>query len=198
MVGRVGSTKIGLMGGTFDPIHVGHLLAASEAADALALDEVLFVPTGQSWQKSDQVVATTQDRVAMTALALEGDERFTLSLMEVQRSGPSYTIDSVNEIESARPGSDVFVIVGADAIRGVPTWHQSQSLIDEVHFIVMARAGHAIDAHEIPVKHFTIIQMPQLEISSSEIRHRIANGRSIQYLVPDNVVSYIATHHLYV
>ena len=189
--------KLGVMGGTFDPIHIGHVLAASEAADQVGLDEVLFVPTGQSWQKSDRNITSSDHRVAMTALAIEDDDRFTLSLMEVQRSGPSYTIDTVNELKRAEPTTDIYVIVGADAIRTISTWHQSQALINDVHFIVMARAGHGISADEIPVKHSVVIEMPQVEISSSDIRERVGSGRSIKYLVPDNVASYIAKHHLY-
>lgn len=189
--------RIAVMGGTFDPIHFGHLLAASEAADQMRLDEVLFVPTGQSWQKTDRPVTSSDHRVAMTALAIEGDDRFTLSLMEVKRSGPSYTIDTVNEIKRAQPHADIFVIAGADAVRGISTWHQSQALIDEVHFIVMARAGHTITHEEIPVKHSTVVHMPQVEISSSDIRARVAASRPIQYLVPDSVASYISQHQLY-
>lgn len=189
--------KLGVMGGTFDPIHIGHLLAASEAADQVGLDEVLFVPTGQSWQKSDRNITSSDHRVAMTALAIEDDDRFTLSLMEVQRSGPSYTIDTVNELKRVEPATDIYVIVGADAIRTISTWHQSQALINDVHFIVMARAGHGISVDEIPVKHSIVIEMPQVEISSSDIRERVRSGRSIKYLVPDNVASYIAKHHLY-
>lgn len=189
--------KLGVMGGTFDPIHMGHLLAASEAADQVGLDEVLFVPTGQSWQKSDRNITSSDHRVAMTALAIEDDDRFTLSLMEVQRSGPSYTIDTVNELKRVEPATDIYVIVGADAIRTISTWHQSQALINDVHFIVMARAGHGISVDEIPVKHSIVIEMPQVEISSSDIRERVRSGRSIKYLVPDNVASYIAKHHLY-
>lgn len=190
-------TKIGLMGGTFDPIHLGHLLAASQAADHVGLHEVLFVPTGQSWQKSDEVVTSAEHRVAMTALAIESDERFTLSLMEVKRSGPSYTIDTVNEIRRAQPESAVYVIVGSDAARSIPTWHQSQTLIDEVHFIVMSRGGHSISREDIPVKHATVVEMPQIEISSSDIRDRVRHGRSISFMVPEAVAAYIAKQQLY-
>lgn len=185
------------MGGTFDPIHVGHLLAASQAAEQVSLDEVLFVPTGQSWQKAQDVVTAAEHRVAMTALAIESDERFTLSLMEVNRSGASYTIDTVNEIRRAQPDSSIFVIVGADAARSIPTWHQSQALIDDVNFIIMSRAGHLLSGEEIPIKHATVVEMPQIEISSSDIRDRVREGRSIRFMVPDAVAAYIAKHQLY-
>ena len=191
------SRRIGLMGGTFDPIHAGHLVAASEAADQAQLDEVLFVPSGQPWQKTHRVISASEHRAAMVALAIESDTRFSLNLMEINRSGPSFTIDTVNEVSRAYPSSEVLVIVGSDAAKNVNTWHQAQALIDDVHFLVMARSGHQISRQEIPMTHATVIDMPELEISSSDIRRRVTSGHSIRYLLPDCVADYIDKHQLY-
>lgn len=189
--------RVGVMGGTFDPIHTGHLLAASEAADRAGLDEVLFIPSGQSWQKTHREISSTEHRVAMTALAIEADSRFTLSLMEVNRTGPSYTMDTFNELRRSLVDTQIYFIVGSDAIKSVASWHQGQTLIDQAHFLVMARGGHQLSRDDIPVRHSTVIDMPQVEISSSDIRSRVGMGRSVRYMVPEAVHTYIVKHQLY-
>ena len=183
------------MGGTFDPIHLGHLAAANDVADRASLDVVLFVPTGWSWQKSDRQVSAAEDRLAMTLLAIEGNPHFRVSRVEVDHDGPSYTVDTMAKLAQQHAGDELFFIAGADALSNLHTWHEAPRLMQQVSFIAVARAGH--DAPTPEGISALRVEIPQLEISSSDIRQRVRQGRSIRYLVPDPVADYIVRNSLY-
>jgi nicotinate-nucleotide adenylyltransferase len=183
------------MGGTFDPIHVGHLAVASEVAYRLALDEVVFVPAGQPWQKAATAVSPGEDRYAMTVLATEGDSRFSVSRSEIDRPGVTYTVDTLAELKAA--GDELFFVVGADALAGLPTWHQPERLMRLAHVVGVTRPGYLVDVTAFPPGAVTLVEVPALAISGSDCRSRVARGAPITYLVPEPVVDYIATHGLY-
>ena len=192
--------RIGVMGGTFDPIHHGHLVAASEVQAWFALDEVVFVPTGQPWQKSDHVVSAAEDRYLMTVIATASNPRFSVSRVDVDRGGPTYTIDTLRDLHAARPDADLFFITGADALAKIVTWHDAQGVFELAHFVGVTRPGTAIDEStldNLPADRVTIIEVPALAISSSQCRERAHKGHPVWYLVPDGVVQYIAKRSLY-
>jgi nicotinate-nucleotide adenylyltransferase len=192
--------RIGVMGGTFDPIHHGHLVAASEVQAWFDLDEVVFVPTGQPWQKSDREVSAGEDRYLMTVIATASNPRFSVSRVDIDRPGPTYTIDTLREITEARPGADLFFITGADALEQILTWHDADKVFELAHFVACTRPGTAIDDEtlaELPSDRVTIIEIPALAISSTECRARASKGEPVWYLVPDGVVQYIAKRGLY-
>lgn len=180
------------MGGTFDPIHFGHLLAANEAAAQLQLDEVVFIPAGDPWQKADRVLAPSHHRLAMVGNAIFGNPLFSLSKIEIERTGPSYAVDTLTELNS--PDNEVFFIMGVDVFAKLDTWHQVDVVRKLAHFIVCTRPGHEAQIND---PNATAIEIPQLEISSTLLRERIANNEPIRYLTPDSVVDYISAHDLY-
>jgi nicotinate-nucleotide adenylyltransferase len=193
-----GGTRIGVFGGTFDPIHNGHLVAASEVAHALALTEVIFVPTGQPWQKEDRHLTAAEDRYLMTVIATASDALFSVSRVDIDRPGETYTIDTLRDLRAERgPTADFFFIMGADALTGVSTWHNAENLFSLAHFVGCTRPGHPIDANSLGKQGFTLIEIPALEISSTACRDRVRAGRPIRYLVPDGVIQYIAKRSLY-
>jgi nicotinate-nucleotide adenylyltransferase len=183
------------MGGTFDPIHNGHLIAASEAQYAFSLDEVLFVPAGSPWQKAEREVSSRQDRLAMCRLATESNDAFWVSPIEIERSGPTYTVDTLRQLR-AELGEDteLFFVTGADAITQILTWKDAPEALDLATFIAVTRPGHEMSDLPGGVER---VQIPGLAISSSEIRQRVAMARPIRYLVPDPVMGYVAEHGLY-
>ena len=188
------------MGGTFDPIHHGHLVAASEVQAWFGLDEVVFVPTGQPWQKADRDVSPAEDRYLMTVIATASNPRFSVSRVDVDRGGPTYTIDTLTELAAQRPGADFFFITGADALAQIVTWHDAARIFELAHFVGCTRPGTAIDETTLaglPAERVTIIEVPALAISSSECRARATLGEPVWYLVPDGVVQYIAKRGLY-
>ena len=187
------------MGGTFDPIHHGHLVAASEVQSYFDLDEVVFVPTGQPWQKQARQVSAPEDRYLMTVIATASNPRFWVSRVDVDREGPTYTIDTLRDLRKELPGADLFFITGADALGDIFTWRDADELFDLAHFVGCTRPGYEMGptALEIPSDRVTILEIPALAISSTECRHRRAKGEPVWYLVPDGVVQYIAKHHLY-
>lgn len=190
--------RIGVMGGTFDPIHHGHLAGASEAAHAFDLDEVIFVPTGRPWQKSGQPIAPAQDRYLMTVIATAANPLFSVSRIEIDRPGDTYTVDTVRELrEQHGADAEFFFIIGADALSGLHTWRSPEEVLSMVHFIGLARRGHQLAAGTAGSDSFSLIEMPALDISSSICRMRIRAGLPIRYLVPDGVISYISKRHLY-
>ena len=184
--------RVGVMGGTFDPIHFGHLLAANEAAAQLQLDEVVFIPAGDPWQKSDRELAPAHDRLAMVEKAISGNPLFSLSKIEVERTGPTYAVDTLTELNS--PDNQVFFIMGADVFAKIDTWHQAEVVRELAHFIVCTRPGHQT---EIVDPNATAIEIPQLDISSTMLRERIAKNEPIRYLTPDSVVDYVSANNLY-
>jgi nicotinate-nucleotide adenylyltransferase len=198
--GSAGRTarRVGVMGGTFDPVHHGHLAAASEAGHAFDLDEVMFVPAGQPWQKGERKLAAAEDRYLMTAIATASNPRFSVSRIEIDRPGDTYTIDTARALRSAfGADAEIFVIVGADALSRLGTWRDPQELLTLVRFIGLTRRGHQIAANSLGAGQFSLLEMPALEISSTVLRARIKAGLPISYLVPEGVVQYIAKRGLY-
>lgn len=192
------AARIGVMGGTFDPIHHGHLAAASEAAHAFDLDEVIFMPTGQPWQKADRPIAPAEDRYLMTVIATAANPLFSVSRIEIDRAGDTYTVDTLRELREQRgPEANWFFIIGADALSGLDTWRSPEELLSMVHFIGLTRRGHQLAPGALGSESFSLMEMPTLEISSSICRERVRTGLPISYLVPDNVISYISKRGLY-
>jgi nicotinate-nucleotide adenylyltransferase len=183
------------MGGTFDPIHHGHLVAASEVAQSFALDEVVFVPTGEPWQKTR--VSPSEHRYLMTVIATASNPQFTVSRVDIDRSGPTYTIDTLRDLKRQRPDAELFFITGADAIAQILSWRDHHELWDLAHFVAVSRPGHVLDTAGLPTDDVSQLQIPALAISSTDCRDRVRRGHPVWYLVPDGVVQYIAKHHLY-
>jgi nicotinate-nucleotide adenylyltransferase len=189
--------RIGVMGGTFDPVHHGHLVAASEVAHNFALDEVVFVPTGQPYQKETRVVSPAEDRYLMTVIATASNPRFSVSRVDIDRPGPTYTIDTLRELHAAGPNDELFFITGADALAEILTWHAVDELFTLAHFVGCTRPGHRLSGAGLPEDKVSLVEIPALAISSTECRARVAAGEPVWYLVPDGVVQYIAKRRLY-
>lgn len=191
------------MGGTFDPIHNGHLVAASEVADLFGLDEVVFVPTGQPWQK-DRHVTAAEDRYLMTVIATASNPRFSVSRVDIDRAGPTYTTDTLRDLRAQYPDSDLFFITGADALASILTWQGWEKLFGLATFVAVSRPGYELtDSHitealdQLPEDALRLVEVPALAISSTDCRRRAAGGRPIWYLVPDGVVQYVNKRSLY-
>ena len=187
--------RIGVMGGTFDPIHHGHLVAASEVAQSFDLDEVVFVPTGMPWQKTK--VTEGEHRYLMTVIATASNPRFTVSRVDIDRDGPTYTIDTLRDLKAARPDAELFFITGADAIAQILGWRDHDELWQLAHFVAVSRPGHVLSTEGLPSEDVSQLEVPALAISSTDCRARVRSGNPVWYLVPDGVVQYIAKHHLY-
>jgi len=188
------------MAGTFDPIHHGHLVAASEVQSWFGLDEVVFVPTGQPWQKTSREVTSPEHRYLMTVVATASNPRFTVSRVDIDRDGPTYTIDTLRDLTDSMPDTDLFFITGADALAEIFTWRDAADLWALAHFVGCTRPGYEMDPamlEGIPPERVTILEIPALTISSTDCRDRTAAGEPVWYLVPDGVVQYIAKHRLY-
>ncbi len=189
--------RLGVMGGTFDPIHHGHLVAASEAASHFGLDEVVFVPTGKPGFKQHQKVSPAEHRYLMTVIATASNPQFTVSRVDVDRPGLTYTVDTLRDLRAARPDADLFFITGADAIEQILTWKDAAELWDMAHFVAVTRPGHHLEVDGLPADGVTTLEVPALAISSTDCRRRAQAGLPVWYLVPDGVVQYIAKHGLY-
>ena len=190
--------RLGVMGGTFDPIHHGHLVAASEVAHAFALDEVVFVPTGQPWQKDGRKVSPAEDRYLMTVIATASNPRFSVSRVDIDRPGPTYTIDTLRELRAIRgEDAEFFFITGADALSKMMSWQDAADLFKLAHFVGVTRPGHRLSSAGLPSDQVSLVEIPALSISSTECRQRVAAGEPVWYLVPDGVVQYIAKRGLY-
>ena len=185
------------MGGTFDPVHHGHLVAASEVAGLFGLDEVVFVPTGQPWQKSDREVSRAEDRYLMTVIATASNPRFTVSRVDIDRDGFTYTIDTLRELAQLRPEADLFFITGADALAQILQWKDVAELWSLAHFVGVSRPGHVLTDDGLPMDGVSLLEVPALSISSTDCRRRVADGLPVWYLVPDGVVQHISKHRLY-
>lgn len=183
------------MGGTFDPVHHGHLVAASEVAQSFDLDEVVFVPTGEPWQKTE--VSPSEHRYLMTVIATASNPRFTVSRVDIDRGGFTYTIDTLRDLKAQRPGAELFFITGADAIAQILSWRDHDELWDLAHFVAVSRPGHVLSTDGLPTDDVSQLEVPALAISSTDCRDRVRRGKPVWYLVPDGVVQYIAKHHLY-
>jgi nicotinate-nucleotide adenylyltransferase len=185
------------MGGTFDPIHHGHLVAASEVAAEFELDEVVFVPTGRPWQKSDEKVTAAEHRYLMTVIATASNPRFTVSRVDIERPGPTYTIDTLRDLHVQRPGAELFFITGADALGHILSWKDVGELFELAHFVGVTRPGHVLDDAGLPADRVSLTEVPAMAISSTDCRGRVGRGEPVWYLVPDGVVQYIAKYGLY-
>ncbi len=183
------------MGGTFDPVHHGHLVAASEVRTRFDLDEVIFVPTGQPWMKSD--VSPAEHRYLMTVIATASNPAFTVSRVDIDRPGPTYTVDTLRDIKRERPNADLFFITGADAIAQIMEWKDLDEVWTLAHFVAVSRPGHALSISGLPEQGVSSMEVPALAISSTDCRSRVGRGDPVWYLVPDGVVQYISKHHLY-
>ncbi|GIJ00512.1 nicotinate-nucleotide adenylyltransferase [Sediminihabitans luteus] len=189
--------RVGVMGGTFDPVHHGHLVAASEAAARFELDEVVFVPTGQPTFKQDQKVSDAEHRYLMTVIATASNPRFTVSRVDVDRPGLTYTVDTLRDLHAQRPEADLYFISGADAIEQILRWKDADELWDMAHFVAVTRPGHALDVGRLPTGVVSTLEVPALSISSTDCRERAREGKPVWYLVPDGVVQYIEKYRLY-
>ncbi|MHA6525318.1 nicotinate-nucleotide adenylyltransferase [Tessaracoccus sp. G1721] len=193
--------RLGVMGGTFDPIHHGHLVAASEVAAKFELDEVVFVPTGMPWQKSHRDVSLAEDRYLMTVIATASNPRFSVSRVDIDRPGNTYTVDTLKDLRAERgDNTDLFFITGADAVRQILTWYGADELFDLAHFVGVTRPGVPMtpdDLAHLPEDAVTLLEVPALAISSTNCRERVHAHEPIWYLVPDGIVQYIAKRGLY-
>ena len=195
MTDAVVPRRIGVMGGTFDPIHHGHLVAASEVRQSLQLDEVIFVPTGEPYMKS--AVSSAEHRYLMTVIATASNPDFTTSRVDIDRSGPTYTIDTLRDLKRQYPDDELFFITGADAVTQILDWKDKDELWELAQFVAVSRPGHALSISGLPPQRVSSLEVPALAISSTDCRARVGRGFPVWYLVPDGVVQYISKHHLY-
>jgi nicotinate-nucleotide adenylyltransferase len=188
--------RLGVLGGTFDPIHLGHLVLAEEARERCALDAVLFVPAGDPWMKAGRALAPAEDRLRMTELAVASNPSFAVSGLEIDREGPTYAVDTLRALHEREPRTELVFVAGADAIADLPRWREPEALLTLARFVAATRPGP--DAAALP-DHPAIetLEIPALDISSTDIRARVAAGRSIRYLVPDDVAAHIREAGLY-
>jgi nicotinate-nucleotide adenylyltransferase len=190
--------RIGIMGGTFDPIHHGHLVAASEVGHFFNLDEVIFVPTGQPWQKNGRKVSPAEDRYLMTVIATASNPRFSVSRVDIDRPGETYTIDTLRDLRAQRgPDAEFYFITGADALAMMISWRDADELFKMAQFVGCTRPGHRLTIPDLPSERISLVEIPALSISSSECRERVRGHQPIWYLVPDGVVQYISKRRLY-
>lgn len=187
--------RLGVMGGTFDPIHNGHLVAASEVASALKLDQVVFVPTGAPENKPE--VTGGEHRYLMTVIATAANPSFKVSRVDIDRDKATYTVDTLTDLKNTYPDAELFFITGSDAIAQILAWKEVQRLWSLAHFVAVSRPGHDLQIPEVPEGTVTVVEVPALSISSTDCRNRVSKGEPIWYLVPDGVVQYIGKHGLY-
>ena len=190
--------RVGVMGGTFDPIHYGHLVAASEVASLFALDEVVFVPTGQPWQKVERQISPAEDRYLMTVIATASNPRFSVSRVDIDRPRPTYTIDTLRDLgQGARRRRAAVLHYWRRCLEQILTWRDVDELFDLAHFVGVTRPGHQLSSEGLPEGKVTLVEVPALAISSTDVRERVQSHRPTWYLVPDGVVQYIAKRELY-
>ncbi len=197
--------NIGVMGGTFDPIHKGHIIVAEEVRTQLNLDEIIFVPAGQPWLKADIPVSPAEHRLQMVSLAIADKPYFKLATLEIERAGPSYTVDTITELQKKLgAGGEIFFILGWDSLSQLPQWRDASRLIRLCHLVAVPRPGYSLpdlDSLEAGIpglsKRLVILDKPQIDISASDIRERVAQGLSVHHLVPESVGKYIRQHKLY-
>ena len=191
--------RLGVMGGTFDPIHHGHLVAASEAASRFGLDEVVFVPTGEPWHKTRSDVSPAEHRYLMTVVATASNPDFTVSRVDIDRDGPTFTVDTLRDLRTERgDGVQLYFITGADALSQILSWKDIEELFEMAHFVGVTRPGHTLSGDGLPDGRVSLLEVPALAISSTDCRARVRRGDPVWYLVPDGVVQYVAKHKLYV
>ena len=196
--------RVGVMGGSFDPIHYGHLVAASEVAHRFDLDQVVFCPTGEAWHKQTADRAPAELRYLMTVVATAADPRFLVSRVDIDRGGPTYTVDTLADLRDAyhrdHPDTDAewFFITGADALAEILSWREPERVIGMAHLIGVTRPGHELADPGLPTDRVSLVEIPALAISSTDIRNRVRTGRPVRYLCPTGVANLIAKHRLYV
>ncbi len=191
------AVRLGVLGGTFDPVHIGHLVLAETARDAAGLDSVLFVATGHSWRKPEREITPGEMRIEMLRLAVQGNESFAVSDIEVRRPGPSYTHETLEELAAGHPGAGLFFILGRDALADMPNWRDPSRIAALATLLVAERAGEPPGAATIEGARIQRIEMPLIDISATTVRERVRAGLSIRYLVPDAVAEYIVANRLY-
>lgn len=189
--------RIGVMGGTFDPIHHGHLVAASEVQHRFGLDEVIFVPTGEPPYKQEREVSPAEYRYLMTVIATASNARFSVSRVDIDRPGFTYTIDTLRDLREIYPDDEFFFITGADILPQILDWKDADDMWELAHFVGVSRPGHAVPSSGLPENRVTVIEVPAMAISSTDVREREKIGVPIWYLVPDGVVQYIRKYGLY-
>jgi nicotinate-nucleotide adenylyltransferase len=189
--------RLGVMGGTFDPIHHGHLVAASEVQARFGLNEVVFVPTGIPWQKSERDVSPAEDRYLMTVIATASNPRFSTSRVDVDRRTPTVTVDTLTDLRTQFPDHELFFITGADALAQILSWQRVDELFELAHLVGVTRPGFQLNGKHLPDHAVSLVEVPAMAISSTDCRQRIAGGLPIWYLVPDGVVQYISKRGLY-
>lgn len=196
--------RIGIFGGSFNPLHQGHLIVAEFAAESINLDQVLFTPVVHPPHRSGSELAPIQHRLAMIEMAIAGNTRFFTSLVDVERPGPHYSVETVQILEQQFAGSQLYFVMGGDSFKSFPRWHQPEQIVEHCRLAVMRRPSHKPvepDMHDalMPNLHQRVdmIEAPPIGISATRVREQLATGRSVRYLVPDNVLDYIHTHNLY-
>ena len=197
--------KIGVFGGTFDPVHVGHLIGAERSREVLGLDQVLFIPAGQPYFKADRRITEAPHRLAMVELAVESNPGFAASDMEISRPGPTYTVDTLEELSNQLgPETELFVILGVDSLRELERWHQPRRILDMSRLVALPRPDMADpDARMLDAispgssSRVEVMDGPLIDVSASDIRYRVSQGLSIRYLVPEAVEAHIHEHGLY-
>jgi nicotinate-nucleotide adenylyltransferase len=192
--------RLGVMGGTFDPIHYGHLVTAEEALVQFALDAVVFVPTGRPWMKEEREVSPAEDRYLMTVIATASNPRFQVSRIEVDREGPTYTVETLRALAAEHPDAELYFITGADAMLEILDWKEPDEVLSLAHFIAATRPGYDLTRFESTAprhSNVSLMSIPALAISSTDVRARVGEGRPIRYLVPEGVKSYVEKAGLY-
>jgi len=197
--------KIGILGGTFDPVHYGHLVAAEDLRQKLGLEEVLFVPAGQPWLKEGMDISRAEHRLEMVLLATASNPHFNVSTVELERPGPTYSVDTIIELKASLSArAELYFMVGYDALAELPRWKEPARLLELCQVVGFGRPGHEeIDLHELDAavpgasERIMVVDVPQIDISATDIRRRVARGLSIRYLVPEEVERYIAQNGLY-
>lgn len=195
--------KLGVLGGTFDPPHAAHLVLAEQARELLALDRVLWVPAGEPWRKAERAITPAEHRVQMVRLAIAGNEAFELSTLELERDGPSYSVDTLAALRELRPEDELVFVMGEDALHDLPNWREPERIIELAQLGVAAREGLRTSPEQLDgllpglAGRVLWITMPRLDISATDLRERAAAGRSLRYLVPDAVARYIAQQAIY-
>ena len=193
--------KVGVLGGTFDPVHNGHLALAEHAREQLALDLVLFIPAGEPWRKAHRTITSAEHRLAMLRLAIDGNDAFGISDIELRRNGPTYTADTLEALAAERLDDEFYFIIGADALADLPNWHEPERIAQHAILAVAPRDDRAADAAEPPIhgiaNRIQRFHMPPIDVSSTDIRARVAAGASITDLVPPAVERYIRDQALY-
>ena len=193
--------RLGVMGGTFDPIHYGHLVTAEEALVQFSLEAVLFVPTGAPWMKDRRDVSAPEDRYLMTVIATASNPRFAVSRIEIDRKGPTYTVDTLRTLATENPDAELSFITGAYAMLEIFDWKDADQALSLAHFIAATRPGYDLDRFEAKAStrhpNVSVMNIPALAISSTDVRTRVREGRPIRYLVPEGVKTYIDKARLY-